>query len=221
MGGARATVALRPPLRTIPRTRWFPRPPVAAARPGRVPRSVRSAVTSSSTRSALCSSSSRTSAADRARWGPGSVSAAATRARAWSRISPTVRVWSGSTAARWTPWAGVGVAEVVGGGEAVERRQRREPPRHRRGRGAGVEHPHGVQVDLDPPRLEHVQPARSTPPREGGEVGAVGPAGAGRAEPREPVGGEELEARVPELGEPADLAGHPRQELRRDRRPTT
>jgi len=99
VSGARATVVRRPPLRVITRVRWW------RVVPGRAPRPVRSAAASSSTRSALCSSS-RISAADRRACGPGSVSAAATRARAWSRVRPTVVVWSGSTAGRRTPVTG-------------------------------------------------------------------------------------------------------------------
>ena len=147
MAGARATVAARPPLRTIPSTRCDSRPPAPPV-PGRVPRSATSAETSSSTRSPLCSSS-RTSAADRAAlWsgfgipggdqGPGVVAGQPDGAG-------VVRVHRRAA----HPVDRVALAQVVGGGEAVERRQRREPAGHRGRGGAGVEHPGGVQVHLD------------------------------------------------------------------------
>ena len=69
-------------------------------------RSVMSAAASSSTRSPRCSSS-RAAAAVRSRAGPGSVSAVARNARAWTRSRPTVVVWSGSTVGRRTAAAGL------------------------------------------------------------------------------------------------------------------
>jgi len=73
------------------------------------PRSAMSAAASSSTRRPRCSSS-LAAAAVRSRAGPRSASAAARNARAWSRSSPTVVVWSASTFGRRTDAAGFAVS---------------------------------------------------------------------------------------------------------------
>ena len=170
-------MARRPPLRVTVSTRW----------PRSWPRSVTSAAASSSTRSPRCSSS-RAAAAVRSRAGPGSASAAARNARAWSRSSPTVAVWSGSTRGRRTAAAGFAVSTSWVIEVAVEAGQRGEPAGGAGGGGAVVEEVADPQVHVHPPGgedvdLEAVRSQSSQAARSQG-VGAAGAGGAVAGQPR-------------------------------------
>lgn len=131
-------------------------------------------------------------AAARSRAGPVSVSAAASSARAWSRSRPTVVARVGIDPGPAYRGGGVGADQVVFAEVAAPARHRRQPPRHARGGGAGVEQAPGPQVDVDAAGLEDVDLSGGEPVQPGGQVGGVGAPGAGRAVAGQPGRGHHL-----------------------------